>query len=136
MQSRLMFSFAMFLALVPVTLLVPGLDELVVARHGGSDGAAHGFMTVNMLAGMITVPLLMRRLRRLGDLRGWLVALFLIDAGAFVGMGRATSLTTLFAFRILDGAAHLPAVTFLMVAANRDGARTEGSCFILRRTAP
>jgi MFS family permease len=122
-----MFSLAMFLALVPVTLLVPGLDELVVVRHGGSDAAAHGFMTVNMLAGMITVPLLMRRLRRLGDLRGWLVALFLIDAVAFVGMGRATSLTTLFAFRVLDGAAHLPAVTFLMVAANRAAGDRRGA---------
>jgi MFS family permease len=118
-RPRWILSIAMFLALVPVTLLVPGLDELVVVRHGGSDGAAHGFMTVNMLSGMLAVPLLMRRLRRLGDLRGWLAALFFIDAVAFVGMGRATSLTTLFVFRILDGAVHLPAVTLLMVAANR-----------------
>src|SRR5690554_731856 len=108
----------MFLALVPVTLLVPGLDELVVVRHGGSDGAAHGFMTVNMLAGMMVVPFVMRRLRRLGDLRGWLVTLFLIDALTFFGMGKATSLGGLFAFRLLDGAVHLPAVTLLMVAAN------------------
>lgn len=109
----------MFLALVPVTLLVPGLDELVVVRHGGSDAAAHGFMTVNMLSGMIVVPLLMRRLKRLGDLRGLLALLFFIDALAFVGMGRASSLTALFVFRIVDGAVHLPAVTLLMVAANR-----------------
>jgi MFS family permease len=118
-QQRLILPIAMFLALVPVTLLVPGLDELVVVRHGGSDSAAHGFMTVNMFAGMIAVPLVMRRLRKLGDLRGWLVALFLIDAIAFYGMGRAPSLTALFAFRALDGAVHLPAVTLLMVAANR-----------------
>src|SRR5688572_4727785 len=127
MSSRLMFSLAMFLALVPVTLLVPGLDELVVVRHGGSDAAAHGFMTVNMLAGMITVPLLMRRLRRLGDLRPWLSALFVLDAIAFVGMGRAPSLGALFAFRMLDGAVHLPAVTLLMVAANRAAGDRRGA---------
>jgi hypothetical protein len=103
----------------PVTLLVPGLDELVVGRHGGSDAAAHAFMWVNMVAGMIAVPLLMRRFRQLGDLRWWLATLFLIDALAFVGMGRASSLGALFAFRFLDGAVHLPAVTLLMVAANR-----------------
>jgi len=91
MKPRWVFSVAMFLALIPVTLLVPGLDELVVVRHGGSDAAAHGFMTVNMLAGMLVVPLLMRRLRRLGDLRWWLATLLLIDAIAFLGMGRATS---------------------------------------------
>ena len=72
MKTRWIHSLAMFLALVPVTLLVPGLDELVVVRHGGSETAAHAFMSVNMLAGMLAIPLLMRRLRRLGDLRPWL----------------------------------------------------------------
>jgi len=127
MRTRWIHSIAMFLALVPVTLLVPGLDELVVMRHGGSDAAAHGFMTVNMVAGMITVPLLMRRLRRLGDLRLWLTVLFLLDALAFAGMGRASSLGALFAFRILDGAVHLPAVTLLMVAANRAAGDRRGA---------
>jgi MFS family permease len=127
MRTWLIYSLAMFLALVPVTLLVPGLEELVVVRHGGSDAAAHGFMTINMVAGMITVPLLMRQLRRLGDLRWWLVALFLLDALAFAGMGRASSLGTLFAFRILDGAVHLPAVTLLMVAANRAAGDRRGA---------
>jgi MFS family permease len=127
MRPRWIYSIAMFLALVPVTLLVPGLDELVVGRHGGSDGAAHGFMTVNMVAGMIAVPLLMRRFRRLGDLRWWLTTLFLIDAFAFIGMGRASSLGVLFAFRFLDGAVHLPAVTLLMVAANRAAGDRRGA---------
>jgi MFS family permease len=127
MRARLIYPLAMFMALVPVTLLVPGLDELVLVRYGGSESAAHGFMTVNMLAGMVTVPLLMRRLRRLGDLRWWLAAFFLLDAAAFVGMGRAESLTVLFAFRMLDGAVHLPAVTLLMVAANRAAGDQRGA---------
>ena len=127
MRARLIYPLAMFLALVPVTLLVPGLDELVVVRHGGSQSAAHGFMTVNMIAGMLAVPLLMRRLRRLGDLKWWLAGFFLLDALAFVGMGRAGSLTTLFAFRLLDGAVHLPAVTLLMVAANRAAGDRRGA---------
>lgn len=118
---------AMFLALVPVTLLVPGLDELVVVRHGGSDAAAHAFMSVNMIAGMVAVALLMRRLRRLGDLRWWLAGFFLVNALAFFGMGRADSLGALFAFRLLDGAVHLPAVTMLMVAANRAAGDRRGA---------
>jgi MFS family permease len=126
MRARLIYSFAMFLALVPVTLLVPGLDELVIGAHGGSQSAAHAFMTVNMVAGMVAVPFMMRRLRRLGDLRWLLAALFLIDAVAFVGMGRAGSLNALLAFRVLDGAVHLPAVTLLMVAANRAAGEKRG----------
>jgi MFS family permease len=127
MRQRIVYSIAMFLALIPVTLLVPGLDELVVVRYGASESAAHGFMTVNMVAGMLVVPLLMRRLRRLGDLRWWLAGLFLLDSIAFVGMGRAASLGGLFAFRILDGAVHLPAVTLLMVAANRAAGDKRGA---------
>jgi len=127
MKKHWIHSIAMFLALVPVTLLVPGLDELVVVRHGGSETAAHAFMSVNMFAGMLAIPLLMRRLRALGDLRLWLAGLLLVDAIAFVGMGSASSLSALFAFRALDGAVHLPAVTLLMVAANRAAGEKRGA---------
>ncbi len=127
MRRHWIHSLAMFLALIPVTLLVPGLDELVVVRHGGSEASAHAFMTINMLAGMAAIPLVMRRLRMLGDLRRWLTVLFLVDAVAFVGMGQASSLGALFAFRVLDGAVHLPAVTLLMVAANRAAGDRRGA---------
>ena len=127
MKKNWIHSIAMFLALVPVTLLVPGLDELVVVRYGGSETAAHAFMSVNMLAGMLVMPLVMRRLRTLGDLRLWLAGLLLVDALAFLGMGSAPSLGALMAFRALDGAVHLPAVTLLMVAANRAAGEKRGA---------
>jgi MFS family permease len=84
-------------------------------------------MSANMLAGMAAIPLLMRRLRTLGDLRRWLAVLFLVDAIAFLGMGQSSSLGALFAFRVLDGAVHLPAVTLLMVAANRAAGDRRGA---------
>ncbi len=128
MRTRSAISLTMFLTLVPVTLLVPGLHELVVVAHGGSTSDAHAFMTVNMLAGMFTVPLAMRRARRIGDLRWWIVGALVIDALAFTGMGLARSLPALYAFRVLDGAVHLPAVTLLMLASNRaSGDRRGGS---------
>ncbi|HEX9564863.1 MAG TPA: MFS transporter [Gemmatimonadaceae bacterium] len=127
MPPRLVLSLAMFLALVPVTLLVPGLNELIMEGQGGTETEAHAFMTINMLAGMVAVPLLMRRLPRVHHLRPWLAAMFLIDATAFLGMGRAESIAGLFAFRALDGAVHLPAVTLLMVAANRVAGARRGA---------
>jgi MFS family permease len=87
--------------------------------HGGSAGDAHLFMTVNMLAGIVAVPVVMRIQRRTGAVRAWLAALLLADAVVFVAMGAATSLPALLALRALDGALHLPAITLLMVAANR-----------------
>ena len=68
----------MFLTLVPVTLIVPGLHELVQVAHGGSSSDAHAFMTLNMLAGIISVPVTLRLLRRWPDLRQWLCAALLV----------------------------------------------------------
>lgn len=119
MRTRALIALSMFLTLVPVTLLVPGLHELVVTAHGGTTGDAHAFMTVNMIAGMLTVPFAMRIARTTAIIRRWIVFAFVADALAFVGMGVAPSLGVLYAFRVLDGAVHLPAVTLVMLAGNR-----------------
>jgi len=126
MTFRAATALAMFLTLVPVTLLVPGLHELVVTAHGGSTGDAHAFMTVNMLAGMLTVPFAMRLVRRTRHLPRWIAAALVVDAVAFAGMGLAPDLNVLYAFRVLDGAVHLPAVTLLMVTANRSSGERRG----------
>ena len=41
MPRLLLVSLATILTLIPVTLLVPGLRELVQVIHGGSPSAAH-----------------------------------------------------------------------------------------------
>jgi MFS family permease len=118
-MPRLLIALATILTLIPVTLLVPGLRELVQVRHGGSTSAAHAFMTINMLSGIVAVPIVMRWQRRLGSVRIWVASLLALDALVFLGMRAAPSLTALFALRAVDGALHLPAITLLMVAANR-----------------
>jgi MFS family permease len=135
MNPRLLTALATFLALVPVTLLVPGLHELVVVAHGGTEGDAHAFMTVNMMAGMLAVPFAMRAVRVGNRLRTWIVTALVMDAVAFVGMWLAPSLPVLYAFRILDGAVHLPAVTMLMVASNRLAGERRGGALGALATA-
>lgn len=131
-MPRFLIAFATILTLIPVTLLVPGLRELVQVAHGGSASAAHAFMTVNMISGIVAVPLVMRWQRKAGSVRQWVSALLALDAVVFLGMRSAPSLETLFALRILDGALHLPAITLLMVAANRlAGPRRGGSLGLL-----
>lgn len=120
-------ALATFLTLVPITLLVPGLTELVVDRHGGTRFQAHLFVSLNQLAGIVAVPLAMLLHKRWPHTRAWVVALLALDAVSFLGMRAADSLNTLFAWRALDGMAHLPAVTFLMIAANRNGGERRGS---------
>jgi len=116
-----------FLTLVPVTLLVPGLRELVMGAHGGTRLDAHLFMSVNMIAGMVAIPVVMRLLSRWPDVRTWLVGLLLADACVFAAMAAAPSVSALLALRAVDGALHLPAVTLLMVAANRFAGRRRGA---------
>lgn len=118
-MARLLIALVTILTLIPVTLLVPGLRELVQVQHGGSVAAAHAFMTVNMLSGIMAVPLVMKWQRKAGALRIWVSSLLALDALVFLGMRSAPTLSTLFALRIIDGALHLPAITLLMVAANR-----------------
>ncbi|MCE9603004.1 MAG: MFS transporter [Gemmatimonadetes bacterium] len=120
-------AIATFLTLVPITLLVPGLTELVSVAHGGTRFKAHLFVSLNQLTGIIAVPIAMRLHRRFPDTRRWIVALLALDAVSFVGMGAAGSLGELFAWRAVDGLAHLPAVTFLMIAANRAGGARRGA---------
>ncbi len=120
-------ALATFLTLVPITLLVPGLTELVVDAHGGTRFQAHLFVSLNQFAGILAVPPAMALHRRWPQTRRWVVALLLLDAVAFLGMGAADTLGQLFAWRALDGIAHLPAVTFLMIAANRSGGERRGA---------
>lgn len=120
-------ALATFLTLVPITLLVPGLTELVVDEHGGTRFQAHLFVSLNQLAGIAAVPVAMTLHRRWPQTRRWVVSLLALDAVAFLGMGAADTLGALFAWRALDGVAHLPAVTFLMIAANRSGGERRGA---------
>ena len=120
-------ALATFLTLVPITLLVPGLTELVVDQHGGTRFQAHLFVSLNQLAGIVAVPLAMLLHRRVPTNRWWIPGLLLVDAVAFLGMRSAPTLGALFAWRALDGLAHLPAVTFLMIAANRAGGQRRGA---------
>ncbi|MBX3132050.1 MAG: MFS transporter [Gemmatimonadaceae bacterium] len=120
-------ALATFLTLVPITLLVPGLTELVVDRHGGTRFQAHLFVSLNQLAGIVAVPVAMALHRRWPQTRRWVMGLLALDAVSFVGMGASTTLAGLFAWRALDGIAHLPAVTFLMIAANRSGGERRGA---------
>lgn len=120
-------ALATFLTLVPITLLVPGLTELVTGAHGGTRFQAHLFVSLNQLAGIIAVPPAMILHRRYPNTRAWIVVLLGLDAVSFLGMGAADSLGALFAWRAVDGITHLPAVTFLMILANRAGGRRRGA---------
>jgi MFS family permease len=117
-RRALPLAAAMFLTLVPVTLVVPLLHELLVLRRGASPLTAHLFMSVNMMAGVLAAPVVVRLAPRAGGHARWLMGALAVDAAAFWLMGRSESLGALMAWRVVEGAAHLSAVTLLFAAAN------------------
>lgn len=135
LATRRAIALATFFTLVPLTLVVAGLHELVIVRLGGTRAEAHAFSAVNQAAGIIGVPIALALFRRRPNLRAWLVASLLLDAVSFVGMDTARSVPALLAWRALDGIAHLPAVTLLMVAANRLAGEKRGATLGLVATA-
>lgn len=134
-HARRAIALATFLTLVPLTLVVAGLNELVVVAVGGTRADAHAFTAINMATGIIGVPIAMTLFRRRPNLRAWLVGSLLVNAVAFAGMNFASTVSSLLLWRALDGLAHLPAVTLLMVAANRLAGERRGATLGLVATA-
>jgi len=133
--ARRAIALATFLTLVPLTLVVAGLHELVIVHVGGTRADAHAFTAINMATGIVGVPIALAMFQRRPNLRPWLVGSLLVDAAAFLGMNAARSVPALLAWRALDGVAHLPAVTLLMVAANRLAGEKRGATLGLVATS-
>src|SRR5262245_31607546 len=49
---------AVFLAMLPVTLIVPVLKELLVDRYGASTFWTHSFMSINLIGAILASPLI------------------------------------------------------------------------------
>ncbi|MFQ5429380.1 MAG: MFS transporter, partial [Phycisphaerae bacterium] len=104
-----------FFCMVPVTLLVAPLKELVALPYGASSFWTHSFMSVNMIGAVLAAPLI----GRLADRRRRRVAVFALvaEAGFLCAMGWAPGLAWLLILRFLEGAAHILALSTLMAIA-------------------
>ncbi len=107
-----------FGCMLPVTMLVPALKELVADRYGASAFWTHGFMSINMIGAILAGPII----ALLADgrfPRKRIVAIALAADAAFLSlMAVAPNLPLLFLFRFLEGAAHILALSTLMAVAS------------------
>lgn len=110
---------AVFLQMLPATLLAPAIRPLFAALHGGAEGPMHAFMSLNMLGAILTTPFIARLVSSGNANRSarWLMALAGLDALllVLVSLPLATSLVLL--LRTLEGAAHLGSATLLLARA-------------------
>ncbi len=109
---------AVFLQMLPATLLAPAIRPLFAQVHQGAEGPMHAFMSLNMLGGILITPLVARLASSGGASSArWLMALAGLDAIllAVVSLPLATPLVLV--LRTLEGAAHLGAASLLLARA-------------------
>ncbi|MFO0973305.1 MAG: MFS transporter [Phycisphaerae bacterium] len=107
---------AMLLTMVPVTLIVPSIKELVADRFAAQSIWTHLFCAINLLGAILATPLIAAITDRTTRRRAILAGLAL-DAALLAAMGVAPSLAGLLTLRLFEGAAHMLAICGLMSAA-------------------
>jgi MFS family permease len=112
------------LVLLPVTLPVPVLRELVQHRFGVSELATSAFMSINMVGAFVAAPLVGALADRWGRRRGLLIAALALDALCFLALTADVPFAAFMAIRFVEGCAHISALSLLMGIAS--GARPEG----------
>jgi MFS family permease len=111
------------LMLLPVTLPVPVLRELVAERFGVSELLTSLFMSINMVGAVLAAPLAGALADRFGRRPRLIAAALALDALCFLGLTREGPFALFLAIRFVEGSAHIFALSLLLGLAS--GARPE-----------
>ncbi len=106
------------LVLLPVTLPVPVLRELVQVRFEVSDLLTSLFMSINMIGAALSAPLVGALADRFGNRRTLVVGALLVDAACFLGLAWAPSFGLFLAIRFFEGCAHILALSMILSLAS------------------
>jgi MFS family permease len=108
-----------FLTLVPVTLPVTVLRELVQERFGVSELLTSLFMSINMVGAILTAPLAGALADRFGRRRALVAAALLADAALLYALTLDLSFRAFMALRFLEGGAHIFALSLILSLASQ-----------------
>jgi MFS family permease len=106
------------LTLVPVTLPVPVLREMVLERFSVSELATSTFMSINMVGAIIAAPLAGALSDRFGRRRPFVVGALLVDALCFWALTLPVSFPVFMMVRFLEGCAHIFALSLVLAQAS------------------
>ncbi|MBI5762599.1 MAG: MFS transporter [Planctomycetes bacterium] len=116
-RAAALISGLLFVSMIPVTMLVAPLKELIAIRHGAGDFATHAFMSINMIGAILIAPLVGARADRPAQRRRTAILALAVDAVLLAAMALAPSLAVLLTLRFFEGAAHVVAISQLMALA-------------------
>jgi MFS family permease len=102
------------LTLLPVTLPVPVLRELVQERFAVSELLTSLFMSINMMGAVLAAPLAGAAADRFGRRPKLVAVALLVDALCFLALTREVSFAGFLAIRFVEGCAHIFALSLLL----------------------
>ncbi|NOT01862.1 MAG: MFS transporter [Phycisphaerales bacterium] len=105
------------MTMIPVTMLVPVLKELVAERFHAGPFATHSFMCINLLGAVLAAPIGGALADRWQRRKPLLILALAADAVLLLSMSFAGSLSGLLTLRFFEGAAHITALTGVMALA-------------------
>lgn len=115
-RAALALGAGAILAMLPVTIIVPVLKELIADDFAAGTLATHSFMSINMIGAVLSAPLAARLCDRYAR-RGVMGVALVVDAAMFAAMALAPTLPLVLTARLFEGAAHVTAISALMAAA-------------------
>lgn len=116
------------LILLPVTLPVPVLRELVQERFGVSELLTSLFMSINMVGAVVAAPAAGMLADRFGGRPRMIAAALVLDALCFLALTRDVSFPVFMAVRFFEGCAHIFALSLLLgLAAGARGLESRGT---------
>ena len=107
-----------FLILLPVTLPVTVLRELVQERFGVSELLTSLFMSINMVGAAVAAPLAGALADRFGRRREIIVSALLLDGVCLFALTLPNSFPLFLALRFVEGCAHITALSLLLALAS------------------
>ncbi|HUN81947.1 MAG TPA: MFS transporter [Phycisphaerae bacterium] len=105
----------LFCAMLPVTLLVAPLKELIGDRFGVFT--SHVFMSINMLGAVAIAPLISALTEHRHSRKRLAVLALVADGALLAGMAIVPGVASVLTLRFLEGAAHIMAISSLMALA-------------------
>ena len=118
-RTRLVLQgFVAVLMLIPVTLPVPVLRELVHERFQVSELLTSLFMSINMVGAVLAAPLMGALADRMGQRKRITLIALLLDALCFFTMALPVPFFAFMSIRFLEGAAHITALSMLLSLAS------------------
>ncbi|MEM9175245.1 MAG: MFS transporter [Myxococcota bacterium] len=113
--------------MMPVTLPVPILRELVGERFAVSELLTSLFMSINMVGAAIAAPLAGALADRIGRRRPLVIAALLVDAACFGAMALDLPFAVFMGIRFVEGCAHIFALSLLLsISASLGGEHGRG----------